>query len=82
MGDRFESENELTDSKDEELVLNKEMSRASGIETAEKVEWKNKGFFKSFGGLIVEQKQRWRWYLVLSAGCAGAACKFIIRLSL
>ncbi|EPE29144.1 P-loop containing nucleoside triphosphate hydrolase [Glarea lozoyensis ATCC 20868] len=73
MGDRFESENELTDHKDEELVLSKEMSRASGIETVEKVEWKNKGFFKSFGVLVVEQKQRWRWYLVLSAGCAGAA---------
>jgi ATP-binding cassette, subfamily B (MDR/TAP), member 1 len=35
-----------------------------------------KGFLRSFGTLIIEQKRRWKWYLLLSFGAivAGGKC--------
>jgi ATP-binding cassette subfamily B (MDR/TAP) protein 1 len=77
MGDRFEAENDLNEDAKDELVLDKKMSEASGVEAVEEVKWKNKGFFGSFGIFLVEQKKRWPWYLLLTAGCAGGACKFV-----
>jgi ATP-binding cassette subfamily B (MDR/TAP) protein 1 len=77
MGDRFEAENDLTEDVQDELALEKKMSEASGVEAIEEVKWKNKGFFGSFGIFLFEQKQRWLWYLLLTAGCAGGACKLL-----
>ncbi|KAG9238824.1 P-loop containing nucleoside triphosphate hydrolase protein [Amylocarpus encephaloides] len=69
MGERYADENEMTESHKLGNVLSREMSN---VKAEEEVVYKNKGFFASFGLLIVEQKQRWFLYLVLTIGCIGA----------
>ncbi|TVY22546.1 ABC transporter [Lachnellula hyalina] len=74
MGETFADETDLIESTKMEHELVREMSAASGMKDAEeKVIWKNKGFFASFGLLMAEQTTHWPWYLILSIGCMGAA---------
>ncbi|TVY41689.1 ABC transporter [Lachnellula occidentalis] len=74
MGETFADETNLIESSKMEHELVREMSAASGMSDAEeKVVWKNKGFFSSFGLLMAEQTTHWPWYLLLSIGCIGAA---------
>ncbi|KAF4636377.1 hypothetical protein G7Y89_g1707 [Cudoniella acicularis] len=71
MGETFADESDLLESSKLEHVLEREMSTASNPIEAEVV-WKDKGFFASFGLLMVEQTQHWFWYSLLFIGCAGA----------
>ena len=65
MGEDFAGESDLIESATEPLHRN--MSSASGEASSadEEVAYKPKGFFGSFGFLLVEQTGNWPWYLLL-----------------
>jgi len=64
MGDDFAGESDLIESSTEPLQRN--MSAASEeAKAANVVAWKPRGFFGSFGFLLVEQTGNWLWYLLL-----------------
>jgi ATP-binding cassette subfamily B (MDR/TAP) protein 1 len=81
MGESFAAESDLVESTKPE-ILEKIMSTASGVrDIEEEAPFKKMGFFHAFGLFMLEQKQHWKWYVVLTIGCIGAACKsFIISL--
>jgi ATP-binding cassette subfamily B (MDR/TAP) protein 1 len=41
----------------------------------EEPEYKSKGFLRSFGGLLWEQRPRWPWYVLMLLGSLGAGGK-------
>jgi ATP-binding cassette subfamily B (MDR/TAP) protein 1 len=80
MGESYADESDLIESaKTEPLVPT--MSSASGgpNPTAEPTTWKRKGFLTSFGRLLYEQSVQWPLYILLLAGCFGAAAAFPLQ---
>jgi ATP-binding cassette subfamily B (MDR/TAP) protein 1 len=57
------------------------MSSASGSpkSTDESTTWKRKSFLTSFGRLLYEQSVQWPLYILLLAGCFGAAAAFPLQ---
>ncbi|KAG9231289.1 P-loop containing nucleoside triphosphate hydrolase protein [Amylocarpus encephaloides] len=79
MGSTFADETNLVEEKQQTLA--KIMSTASGTAAGpvdDKV-YKPKGFLKSFGLLLSEQKAQFLWYIALLIGCLGAAAAYPLQ---
>ncbi|CZS91522.1 probable leptomycin B resistance protein pmd1 [Rhynchosporium agropyri] len=79
MGERFAEESDLVESYKDPLV--RALSTVSGEAKAAEVEavWKPRGFFGSFGLLMIEQIKHWPWYLILMCACAAAGSSYAIQ---
>ncbi|PMD39974.1 hypothetical protein L207DRAFT_428418 [Hyaloscypha variabilis F] len=79
MGEDFASESDLIEASTDPLQRN--MSAASDQAYSADIEeaYKPRGFFGSFGFLLAEQSGNWPWYLLLCAGCAGAAAAYPLQ---
>jgi hypothetical protein len=80
MGASYADESDLIESSKTELLVPTMSSASGGSDPMdEPTAWKRKGFFTSFGRLLYEQMVQWRLYVLLLAGCMGAASAFPLQ---
>ncbi len=62
-------------------LMTLDKSNANEVEgdgsAAEEAAWRYRGIFRSFGTLLLEQKQNWPWYMVMLYGALIAGGKFV-----
>lgn len=66
----FDSENRKT------LVLDKFDVEIEADSLAEEPDYEKRGFFGSFGSLMLEQRRHWPWYVLMLLASFGAGGKF------